>query len=365
MKPKLLAYEYVPAGFETVIENEDVEMGKTWNLWHNVKLSDDPESWDNEIKSINTMQSGLGELSVDQRLIRAQMAEFCRVCPLFPESIEVLCIEIGENRFFKPSKIGCEGRDLLDSLGYHDPPSLNERQKEILENYARSLENWLEQNQPKTSTELKVFGFLGQRTDRKVVSVEKLVDIVNSSAPSVSSFRELTKDVCKETQKDPVNLACDAYRGRPFNCFECLPEDVSVTKCQCCYSMFLDACLLCVGTSGEKRSMLDEFRRFVEEKILAYSVALNSWLKQASSKPVTNAITTRYVSADKAKEIAQNIHSFLGKKDEVKEWLTACLLKTVKDNQRWHKRTELIDNFPEATSWFTDTLDDNARAKAS
>jgi len=334
-----------------VIENSDVEMGKIWNLWHNVKLTDDPESWDNEIKSVNTMQSNLGEVSVDQRLIRAQMAEFCRVCPFFPESIEVLCKEIGENRFSKPLKVGCEGRDLLDSLGYHGPPSLNEQRREILENYARSMENWLEQNQPKTSTELKVFGFLGQPTDKKVVSVEKFVPIVNSGEPSVSSFRKLTEDLCKETQEDPVNLACDRYRGRPFNCFECLPEDVSMTKCQCCYSMFLDACLLCVGTSGEERSMLDEFRRFIEENILAYSVAINSWLKQAPSKPVTNIITTRYISVDKAEEIAENVNSFLGEKDEVKEWLTACLLKTVKDNQRWHKTTEIVDNFSEATSW--------------
>jgi hypothetical protein len=355
MKPKLLTYEHVPVGFEIVIENSDIEMGKIWNLWHNVKLTDDPESWDSEIKSINAMQSNLGELSVDQRLIRAQMAEFCRVCPLFPESIEVLCKEIGENRLSTPLKIGCEGRDLLDSLGYHDSPSLNEQRKGILENYARSLENWLKQNQPKTSTDLKVFGFLGQPTDKKVVSVEKFVHAVNSSEPSISSFRKLTEDVCKETQKNPVNLACDLYRGRPFNCFECLPEDASVTKCQCCYSMFLNAYLLCAGTSGEERSMLDEFRRFVEENILAYSVAINSWLKQSPSKLVTKIITTRYISANKAKEIVQNVHSLLGEKDEVKEWLAGCLLKTVKDNQRWHKRTELIDNFPEATSWFRKT----------
>jgi hypothetical protein len=101
--------------------------------------------------------------------------------------------------------------------------------------------------------------------------------------------------------------------------------------------------------------MLDEFRRFVEESILAYSVAINSWLKQSPSKLVTKIITTRYISANKAKEIVQNVHSLLGEKDEVKEWLAGCLLKTVKDNQRWHKRTELIDNFPEATSWFRKT----------
>jgi hypothetical protein len=40
--------------------------------------------------------------------------------------------------------------------------------------------------------------------------------------------------------------------------------------------------------------------------------------------------------------------------EEVKEWLAACLLKTLKDNQRWLKAPELIDNYPEATSWLTE-----------
>jgi len=351
MSAKLVAYEYVPLGFETVIDNKDVEMGKIWNLWHNVKLTDDPENWDSEIKLINKMQGRLGKLTVDQRLIRAQMAEFCRVCPLFPRSIDILCEEIGEDRFSKPLKIGCEGRDLLDSLGYHDQTSLNKQQKETLTEHVKSLKKWLEKGQAETATESKVFGFLGQSTDNKVTTVEKIVRIVNSGETSVSSFRKLTEDVCKETQKDSVNLACERYRGRPFNCFECLPENASTTKCQCCYSMFLDACLLCAGTSDEERSMLDEFNRFVEENILFYSVAINSWLKEEPLKHVTRLKDMRYVSRDSASEIVENIHSSLGKRNEAKEWLVACLLKTIKDNQRWHKRTELIDNFPEATSW--------------
>ena len=76
MSAKLVAYKYVPPGFEMVIEKKEA---KAWNLWWNVQLTDDPESWDDEIKAINKMQDRLGELTEDQRLIRAQMAEFCRV----------------------------------------------------------------------------------------------------------------------------------------------------------------------------------------------------------------------------------------------------------------------------------------------
>jgi len=356
MNAKLMTYEYVPLGFEIVIENSDVEMGKIWNLWHNVKLTDDPENWDSEINLINKMQGRLGNLTIDQRLIRAQMAEFCRVCPLFPRSIDILCNEIGEERFSKPLKIGCEGRDLLDSLGYHDKASLNKQQKEILTGYFKTLEKWLEKSQVETATESKVFGFLGQPSDNKVAAVEKLVHIVNYGEPSVSSFRKLAEHICKETQKDPVTVTCERYKGRPFNCFGCLPTDASITKCQCCYSMFLDACLLCAGTSSEERSMLDEFRRFIEENILVYSVAINSWLKEEPLKHFTWLKNARYTSKDSASRIAERVHSSLGEKNEAREWLVACLLKTIKDNQRWHKRTELIDNFPEATSYLRKIL---------
>jgi len=352
MDAKFMAFEYVPLGFEIVIDNKDVEMGKIWNLWHNVKLTDNPENWDGEINLINKMQGRLGKLTVDHRLIRAQMAEFCRVCPLFPRSIDILCDEIGYDRFSKPMKIGCEGRDLLDSLGYHSHESLNGQLKGILTEYVKSIEKWLGEGQAETAMESKVFGFLGRPNHSKMTSVEKLVQIINSSEPSVSSFRKLAEDVCKETQKDSVNLACERYRGRPFNCFECLPKDASVTKCQCCCSMFLDACLLCAGTSSEERSMWDEFRRFIEENTLAYSVALNFWLKEEQLKHITWIKNARYISKDGTSRIAKRVHSSLGKKNEVKEWLVACLLKTVKDNQRWHKRTELIDDFPEAASYF-------------
>ncbi len=116
--------------------------------------------------------------------------------------------------------------------------------------------------------------------------------------------------------------------------------------------MFLDACLLCAGASGEERSMLDESRRFVEENTLVYSVAINSWLNQEPMKHSGWASNLRYVPEDNASRIVERIHSSLGARNEAKEWLAACLLKTIKDNQRWHKRTELIDGFPRSTSYF-------------
>jgi len=340
---KLVASEYVPLGFEIVIGNTNVEMGQIWNLWWNVRLTDDPEGWDSEIRSINEIQGRLGGLSIDQRLVRAQMAEFCRLHPLFPQSIDILCKEIGDDHFSIPSKMGCEGRGLLESLGYHEDGSLNGQRRDTLMQYVKSLKKWLRQGQARTPTEFKVFGFLGRSTLNKTAFVEKVVHAIDPDEASVAPLRTLAKEICVKVCGDFDTL------DRPFNCFRCIPEEAFIPKCQCCYSMFLDACLLCIGTPCEKKSMLDEFRRFIEENILAYSVAISSWLNEAQLRYIAWPKNTRYVSEDNVLRIAEKIDSSLGERNEVKEWLTACLLKTIRENHRWHKRTELIDAFSEAT----------------
>jgi len=277
------------------------------------------------------------------------------VHPLFPRSVEILCKEMGDGSFSRYAKIGCEGRDLLDSLGYHDRNSLNEQRKGIISDYIRALEKWPKRVRPETPIESKVFGFLGLPTESKVGFVEKFIHMTDSDEPSLSSLMKLTEDTCEWACKDFRIQAHAGHLGRPFNCFKCLSDAGGITKCQCCYSMLLDSGLLCAGTTGEVTLMLSEFRRFVEENILAYSTAINSWLKEESPKEAWLK-DARYVFENDALEIVEAVRSSLGEKDEVKVWLAACLLKTVKDNQRWHKRTELIDDFPRATSWFREAL---------
>ena len=113
----------------------------------------------------------------------------------------------------------------------------------------------------------------------------------------------------------------------------------------------MDASLLCAGTSDEERSMLAEFKRFTEENILAYSLAINSWATKQPAASIEWLNDGRYVSKDLASDIGHSVHTSLGEKNSIKEWLAACLLKTIKENQRWHRGTELIDNHPEATSY--------------
>jgi len=349
MKAKLVAYEYTPLGFEIVIENTE---GRIWNLWYNVQLTDDPESWDSEVKSINKMQEKLGELSLDHRLIRAQMAEFCRIHPLFPKSIAILCKEIGEERLSEPVKIGCEGRDLLNILGYHDSESLDRQQEETAKNYVKSLSKWLEKSKPESSTDSKVFGFLGISAVEKEDWVKNLIQVIDSNKALTSTTQRLIEDSCTRKDKDFLVKAKANYLGRPFNCFKCKEG----AKCGCRFPMFIDSGLLCIGTVDKERSMLDEYARFVQEHILAYSTTINSWLQELPPRDVATLTNPSYITKNNASKIANNVHSALGEKNKAKTWLAVCLLKTVKSNRRWHKATELIDDFPESTSWFNKML---------
>jgi hypothetical protein len=357
MGAKLVGYDHVPLGFEMVIGEPDTETGRVWSLWFNTRLSDDPEAWDEEIGFVNQLQKGLGELSTDHRLIRAQTAEFCRVHPFFPRSIEVLCEEIGGGRFSMATSMGCEGRGLLRTLGYSVPQSLNKERKDMLSAYLQSLRKWLALGDPIGSLESKVFGFLEQPADVKKRLVERLLSAIDPDAASVSHLKGVSEELCKETQGEAILE--DA--GRPLNCFGCdaCKEGESGPVCGCCHGMLIDSVLLSVGSLGKEDSAFEKYGRFIQENILAYLLAINSWLLQMPAEPVTSVTTARYIGDDAARQLALRVHSSLGEKNEVKEWLAACLLKTVKDNQRWHKRAELADGFPRATSWLSDHCKNN------
>jgi hypothetical protein len=326
--------------------------GGIWNLWFNITLSDHPETWDNEVKAINQMQTGLVTLTDDHRLIRAQMAEFCRVHALFPQSIDILCDEIGKAQFSTPLRLGCEGRGLLVALGYEDTQALNEQRRETLTAYRHSLTRWLTQAPKETAIDFRIYGFLGQPTDNKLSFVEKLISQINPEEPSVVDLKEFCYKQCINTQGEAAFDTPD----RPFNCFKCEGSADEIPECPCSYVMFLNAALVCTGTFGEVRQLgerlrLYELYAFVQQNILAYAAAINSWLKESSSEEFEWPEGRLYVNSDDSLQIAQRIRSSLGEKDKVKEWLAACLLKTVKSNQRWFPGTELIDRYPQASSW--------------
>jgi hypothetical protein len=362
MNTKLFPYQYVPVGFEIAIDlGSGAEHGHQgeicpgskggiWNQWWNITLSDNPETWDNEVKAINSMQTGLGNLNDDHRLVRAKIAELCRFHPLFPQSIEILCEEIGTGHFSRPVRMGCEGRTLLETLGKQNSQTLDDQRRESLTGHLQALTKWLKRSPRENAIDYKVSGFLGQPTDSKISFVEELVSTLNPEEPSIVAIRELCREQCLKTHGETVVNT----HARPFNCFKCEQSGREIPNCQCCcYVMLLNSAIICTGIFGEERQLFEQYG-FVQENILAYAAAINSWLSGTSTESFKWPQDGEYVTSDSSLQVSQRVHYSLGKKDEVKEWLAGCLLKTVKSNQRWHKTTELIDNYPQATSWLTE-----------
>jgi len=205
MNAKFMPYEYVPTGFEMVIQDKEV---KAWSLWWNLRLTDDPEAWDDDVMRLNKLQRSLGELAASQRLIRAHMAQFCRHHPTFPKNVDILCKEIGDDELSTPVTLGCEDRGLLDALGYGDPQSPQEKRDEIFGAYGEALRKWLRHQPPETPADDKVFGILGRATDVKVAFAEELHTAIANDDPSMLSLKKLAGKAGEETDGESRLAGC-------------------------------------------------------------------------------------------------------------------------------------------------------------
>jgi hypothetical protein len=345
---KLLAYKHVAPGFETVINDQSIGTGRTWNLWFNTNLSDDPEKWDDQIIGINRLQGKLGNLDPDHRLIRAHIAEFCRANPLFPESVSLICQEIGSECLSNPAFIGCEGRNLLNMLGFHNQENGVKQQKDLLKKYAVSLGKWLLRSNPESPIDFKVSGFLGKPTDSKENVISELVMVMKSDSVW-QNLRKFAEKVCSTTLMELDNKRS----WRPFACFGCQASSDQNCEpaCGCCLTMLIDAVMLSVGAKEDGRKMFGEFSLFVQENVLASCIAVNSWLEGRFDKSAIPFSSLRYQTEQSVHDFGDKIATSLDEKTKTKEWLASCLLKTLKNNQRWHGVFELIDDIPQATSW--------------
>ena len=344
--------EHVSPGFEILLANKELSPGSKggiWNLWWNVQLTDDPRAWDMEIRALNKIQRDLN-LSRDQRLIPYQIAEFCRISPLFPESIDIICEEIGVGKFSKSYAMGCEGRCLLEFLDLHNAKKKKEQINYIRQKYENALKRVHYNEIIDNPFDLKVRGFLGELTDTKRDLIANFLDQLESGRP-LSSIIKVSEETCRDTMGDAFDT-----RVRPLQCFDCKGTaigDDGFPICLCCHGSIVDAGLLCSEVYNGEQSINKECRRFQEEYVLAYALVLNSWLTKTEPEIVTSTIRCKYITENIAVEIPSIINSLLGERKDVKTWLVGCLLKTLIGNQRWHDRVELIDSFPRATSWLS------------
>jgi hypothetical protein len=84
--------------------------------------------------------------------------------------------------------------------------------------------------------------------------------------------------------------------------------------------MLLNSAIICTGTFGEERKLFEQYG-FVQENILAYAAAINSWLSDRSPESVEWFLDGRYVFDDRSQQITRRVHSSLIEKDKTKEWL--------------------------------------------
>ncbi len=349
-RPRLLSYQHVQSGFEIVINEKSLQPGSgggIWNLWWNVQLTDDPNSWDREIRALNTMQKEIGPLTNDQRYVRIHIAEWCRNSDTFPTSLDILCAEIGAGKITTPWNIGCEGRNLRETLGIQESPDDRLEQRVFLFNsYQIAFSSWIHENEPENLFEAKVLNYLGDMNRDKVELVNALRKLVNPALPSTNSLRDLYRE---ETER---------YFGEPMNqCLNCgevadTIKDQYFPGCSCCERFYIDTLLL-VNKFIEPGEMLKEMYRFHQESLLGYMYAINAWLIDEEPTLVTDVLTPIFINQQLAEQIPKQVKRLLGTRTHVKEWLAGCLLKTIKGNNSWKSMDQMIDYYPEASSWLS------------
>jgi hypothetical protein len=342
MQGTLLAYDTVPPGFEIVLGKGGLcpgSQGGIWNLWWNVTLSDDPQTWDSEIVYLHALQRDLPALTEDQRLIRAQMAELCRRHPPFPHSIDLLCRSIGRDRFQGARALGCEGRGLLGALGhdYQADPDYPTTPEAVIAAYRQGLEGWLAEQAPTTILEAKIHALLDEGDETAIR--EAVSDFLTRLSPEADMGR-LFRDGVADAGFEPSNR-------RPWNCLLACPPALEKP---CCIERALEGLLAILGGLSPARGS-EILQRVIQEAVLAYALALNGWLSGLPLVELSWPIQGQIVDRPGAAKIASGVYDALGAPNAVKSWLTGCLLKTLTGNQRWHKGTELIDQVPAATAW--------------
>jgi hypothetical protein len=181
MPAKMKPYKEIEVGFE-VVETGGEEARRS--MWYNVTLDESPDSWDSEIKAIDSMQSELGSLTDDARLVRGQIAGFARCAYTFPESVDVLLESIAAVKLQRPRLfVGCEN-DFLGFLNQDAPADEHELPPadfgQTLQSYIAAINRWLGNDasalgEPNPAIEERTLDLLGAPTDFKRALAEYLL----------------------------------------------------------------------------------------------------------------------------------------------------------------------------------------------
>jgi hypothetical protein len=285
---------------------------------------------DKELQAINEMEKSLGSLSPEQINLRVA-ADFCCLWRYdYPQRIHDICSIIG----------GSPRTELR--LHYQICP---EKRQELID-YAEALKGWIMDKAPDDmsffrheaeSTTKKVYNFLGSKDPLKKLLVERTFFGLSSRFLNCSFWGKLADD-------QEVSLV-------PYTANR-LPEDwvsrMSVLEKKIQKEMGSDAGdFLCdVGGSVEPACHFKFVRRI---DILVSSIGTLRWRANLPPKDGTikgrRQITSIYLdllekywngekpekSNGDGEEIETKLFNLLGRPDDFKRWLVACLWKNIKN----------------------------------
>ena len=348
---ELIDYERVPVGFEiAIVDGKEV----TVPLWNGGMFMGKEEDWDDEVRFINELQKGLRKLDENARVLRLQIIGNEQCNYKFFQNISKILEGIGR---MYPRK---------DVLGHvpNVPDYLRPLEKDRLElgkAHLKILELWL---QGKSASEVKnalpqykrfvdpIYKALGERTPLKKLYVERViisfsypvlhwteeVDLSKVDGRAVDEFGinhprglEIDKKIAKgvkltyqdsnfgnKKQFGDEILAYIVYRGRGL--------------CNHKFFRHLDIILKSIGKEEWRKDNPPRGKERAElaEKISHHVFALDSWLAEVKER---KAIAEN----PNAREVIEKVYRSLGKRAHVKEWLAACLWKTMKNNKKYYK----------------------------
>jgi len=350
---ELADYRTVPIGFEVaIVDGKEV----TVPLWNGGMFMGKEEDWDNEVRFINKLQRRLRTLDNNARMLRLQIIGNEQCHYKFFQNISKILKGIGK---MSPRN---------DVLGHvpNVPGYLYALEKDRIEMgkaYLRFLELWL---QEKTPSEAKnslpqykhfvdpIYRALGKRTSLKKLYVERMiisfgypvlhwsgeVDLSNVDGKTVDVFgvnhpRGLEIDK-KIAEAKGVKLT---YNERNFANQKQFGDDILAHivyrgRGLCNHKFFrhLDIILKSIG-KGEWRKnnpARGKERAELAEKIFQYVFALDSWVAGVEKEKAI-------IENLGAREVIEEVYGSLGERTQVKEWLTASLWKTIKDNKKYYK----------------------------
>ncbi|MFH2068996.1 MAG: hypothetical protein ABII89_06005 [Candidatus Omnitrophota bacterium] len=381
-KRKLVPYETVSPGFEAIYTGEKSDRPIESNNWPISRFTDknsnviekwsvwtwrsDPAKWDEEIRCLNALQERLGHLDDDTRQVRAQIGSLVLCESGIPTTVDDILMAIGRARFLEPplhngcwcggmwweNRVTQHGQEkamaaieqiILGYLAAAESKSLIERFPDA-EGFIRRTYGWLPLSAELSEIQrlmirrmLLPFEFFtkrnadcgavnhncfedggrGSQLDGEISRLAGLPKIYPDYKPE---FYENLQTVGDPRKKDLYRVCGAIAHGL---------HGLS----HCHHSMFrwIERWVHDIGTlsPGIPERIAGTERRRLAELLFGYTLGLDKWLLGRSMPFLLMDLSYADIGFNPKNEILR-VYAYLGhERTAVKEWLVACLWKSL------------------------------------